>query len=197
MNHAVSFFDRQFAHQVARADYALNPFEQRVLPFLAGDVLDLGCGLGNLALAAAQQGCRVTACDGSATGIARLQAEAVARDLAVDARCIDLNTSCPAGSYDAAVSIGLLMFFARPRAEAMLHALMASAKPGGIAAVNVLIEGTTYLDMFDPNGYTLFAADELERSFAAWRILDAKRDGFDAPGGTRKEFSTVIARRPQ
>ena len=50
---AIEFFDTQFQRQVNSADYALNPFEQAALPFLFGDVLDLGCGLGNLSIAAA------------------------------------------------------------------------------------------------------------------------------------------------
>lgn len=196
MGHSVDFFDRQFQRQIAGADFALNPFEQRVLPQLAGSVLDLGCGLGNLSLAAARQGCRVTALDGSVAGIAHLQAEAARLGLAVDARCVDLARETPNGEFDAVVTIGLLMFFPRPRAEALLRAAAACTKPGGLIVVNTLIEGTTYLDMFAPDHYTLFGADELERHFAAWQIVESCCDGFDAPGGTRKEFSTVTARRP-
>ena len=65
MPNAVDFFDRQFRGQIAAGDFALNPFEQVALPHLRGDVLDLGCGLGNQALAAARAGCRITAFDGS------------------------------------------------------------------------------------------------------------------------------------
>src|SRR5574341_1763900 len=69
---SVEFFDRQFERQVREAAYALNPFERAILPYLHGEVLDLGCGLGNLALAAAQAGCKVTALDASPSGIADL-----------------------------------------------------------------------------------------------------------------------------
>ena len=196
MSHSVDFFDRQFQRQIASADFALNPFEQAALPYLSGAVLDLGCGLGNLALAAARQGCRVTALDASVAGIARLQAEAARLGLAVDARCVDLVHHTPAALHDVVVAIGLLMFFARPRAETLLRATAQCTKPGGIAIVNVLIEGTTYLDIFEPGNYTLFGTDELERVFAGWQIVAARRDGFDAPGATRKEFSTIVARRP-
>lgn len=196
MSHSVDFFDRQFRQQIETADFQLNPFEQQVLPHLQGTVLDLGCGLGNLALAAAQQGCRVTALDGSAAAIARLTAAAAAQRLAIEARCADLGSEPVTGSFDAVVSIGLLMFFPRPRAEALLQAIQDCTRPGGLAAVNLLIQGTTFLDMFEPQHYTLFAADELEQRFAGWQILHTQRDGFAAPGGTRKEFSTVLARRP-
>src|SRR5437899_13059059 len=70
---AVEFFDAQFQRQVHSADYALNPFEANALPFPLGDVLDLGCGLGNLSLAAAKQGCRSTASDRRPAAVADLQ----------------------------------------------------------------------------------------------------------------------------
>ena len=60
---AVEFFGAQFERQIAAHDYQLNPFEERALPYLAGNVLDLGCGLGNLAFAAAARGAHVTAYD--------------------------------------------------------------------------------------------------------------------------------------
>lgn len=196
MNGAIDFFDRQFQRQIEGADFALNPFEQSALPHLAGDVLDLGCGLGNLALAAARGACRMTALDGSPAAIARLKAAAAAEGLVIDARCMDLVQGEFGGAYDAVVAIGLLMFFPRTHAEALLQAVKESTKPGGVAIVNVLVEGTTYMAMFEPNHYTLFDAGAIERSFADWQIIDVRRDGFDAPGATRKEFVTVIARRP-
>lgn len=52
--HSVRFFDTQFQRQINTSEFELNPFERLTLPYLAGDVLDLGCGLGNLAVAAAR-----------------------------------------------------------------------------------------------------------------------------------------------
>jgi ubiquinone/menaquinone biosynthesis C-methylase UbiE len=62
-NRSVAFFDSQFERQVAEADFALNPFEQIALPYVRGSALDLGCGLGNLAVAAARRGASVVAVD--------------------------------------------------------------------------------------------------------------------------------------
>ena len=62
---SIRFFDSQFRRQIRQAELALNPFEQRALPWLQGRVLDSGCGLGNLALAAARRGCTVPALDAS------------------------------------------------------------------------------------------------------------------------------------
>ena len=107
-------------------------------------------------------------------------------------------TGLPVGlhrPYDTIVAIGLLMFFRRERALDLLQAIQEHINPGGRAIVNVLIEGTTYLGMFDPDNYYLFAADELESRFAGWTILASRQETFPAPGGTWKKFSTVIAEK--
>ncbi|MBK7081878.1 MAG: methyltransferase domain-containing protein [Betaproteobacteria bacterium] len=87
----VDFFDRQFRRQIDAGEFALNPFEARALPHLRGRVLDLGCGLGNLALAAARRGCEVTALDASPAAIARLQAVARREALALVAAEADFG----------------------------------------------------------------------------------------------------------
>lgn len=193
---ALEFFDRQFERQVEASDYALNPFERAVLPQLSGEVLDLGCGLGNLALAAAERGCRVTALDASATAVADLARRSAVRGLAFEVHCADLRHYVPAREYDCVVSIGLLMFFDCTDARGLLARLRDAVRPGGLAAVNVLLEGTTYLDMFDPQAYCLFGRDELGEAFAGWEVLLSRRDDFPAPGGTLKRFHTLLARRP-
>ena len=194
---SVRFFDAQFERQLQAGELPLNPFEQATLPFLSGHVLDSGCGLGNLAVAAAQQGCTVLALDGSAAAIAHLQALALARGLPITAEQSDLRDHLPTpGAFDAVVSIGLLMFFACTDARRQLARLQAAVRPGGVAAINVLIEGTTYMDMFDPAQHCLFGRDELPLAFAGWTLLHVAEQTFDAPRGLRKCFSTVIARRP-
>ena len=161
MNKAIEFFDGQFRCQAAAGDYALNPFEQAVLPFLFGDMLDLGCGLGNLSMAAAERGCRVIALDASPAAVENLSKRARAAKLSVTARYADLRDYAPAQSFDSIAAIGLAMFFACPDARALLARVRDAVRPGGIAAVNVLIEGTTFLGMFTPGDYCLFGEHEL------------------------------------
>lgn len=196
MTDSIRFFDQQFQRQVAARELALNPFEQSALPLLAGDVLDFGCGLGNLALEAARKGCQVTALDASRSAIEYIRVVARREALPVQAEVADLSHYPISGDFDAVVCIGLLMFFDCPAAFRQLQALEQHTRPGGVAVVNVLVEGTTYMDMFSPAGHCLFRQEELLERFAAWNIVSHELQAFEAPRGTRKVFSTLIARKP-
>ncbi|TAJ16775.1 MAG: class I SAM-dependent methyltransferase [Planctomycetota bacterium] len=193
--HSVEFFEPRFQQHIANGDLALNPFETLALEHVRGDVLDFGCGLGNFALAAARRGHRVRAIDGSATAIRRIRDAAAAERLAVTAEQADIGTFELDGTYDRAIAIGLFMFFARDRALALLAQLQRSVRPGGVAVVNVLTEGTTFLDMFDPTDHYLFRPGELEELFDGWRILVTRADTYPAAGETLKVFATVVAAR--
>ncbi len=195
-NSSVEFFDRQFKQQVTHHELALNPFESAALPYLAGTVLDFGCGLGNLALAAARLGSEVFALDASRTAIEHVAAAARLAHLPVRAEQADLRDYALDASYDSVVSIGLLMFFDCATAYRQLARLQSAVKPGGVAAINVLSDGTTFMDMFSPEGHCLFQANELLERFDGWEILYQEQHTFAAPRGTTKQFTTVIARRP-
>jgi tellurite methyltransferase len=65
----------------------------------------------------------------------------------------------------------------------------------GRAVINVLTEGTTYLGMFEPGRYYLFGRNEVEERFKGWSVLLSQHDSFDAPGNTKKEFATIVARK--
>jgi tellurite methyltransferase len=196
VSRSVGFFDAQFRRQVASGDFALNPFETVALPFASGRVLDLGCGLGNLAIAAARTGARVVAVDASATAVVRIVKVSLAEELGMVGVLADVDAYRIAGEYNTIVSIGLLMFMPCPQARELLSEVRQHVAPGGVAIINVLVDGTTYMDMFDPRGYCLFGRDEVERHFAGWKIELSRHDSFGAPGGKTKEFSTLVARRP-
>lgn len=194
---SVRFFDQQFQRQVREADLALNPFEESALPWLRGQVLDYGCGLGNLSIAAARRGCRVLALDASPTAIAHLRQRAQLEGLAIEAAEADLADYRLERDFDTVVCIGLLMFLDCERALEQLTHLQNRLRPGGAIIVNVLIEGTTYLDMFDPQHYCLLTAQEMRGRFAGWSIDHEALQDFPAPGGRVKSFATLIAIKPQ
>lgn len=194
-SHSVSFFDKQFQKQVSEQSFALNPFEQAALPYLTGNVLDLGCGLGNLAVEAARRGASVVAVDASPTAVAHIQRVAEQEKLALQGVRADLSHYRIDERYDTIVAIGLLMFFDRARALELLDEIQRRVKPGGCAVINVLIEGTTFLGMFQPGHYTLFGRDELAQRFAGWQVLEMSHQTFPAPENSEKVFATIVARK--
>ncbi len=194
-NQSVTFFDTQFQKQVAGNDFALNPFEKVALPFVRGHVLDLGCGMGNLSVEAARRGANVLAVDASGAAIERVRKTALAENLAIDAVLADIGAYEITGRFDTIVAIGLLMFLKREKALALLADMQEHVVEQGFAIINVLTEGTTFMGMFEPNNYYLFGRRELEDQFKGWNILRSVHDSFDAPGNTKKEFSTVIAQK--
>ena len=193
---AVSFFGAQFERQIAAHEYKLNPFEERALPYLSGDVLDLGCGLGNLSLAAAARGARVMALDACENAVDDLAQRALASGLDIRVRAIDLKGWRPDEAYDAVACIGLLMFFGRDDALAGVGAVRDAVRAGGVAVVNAMIEGSTFTAMFDPDEHYLFKPAELSAPFAGWEILHDSEEEFPASGDKVKRFRTLIARRP-
>jgi tellurite methyltransferase len=193
---SVRYFDQQFQRQLHETTLQLNPFEQNALPGLRGQVLDWGCGLGNLAIAAARQGCTVLALDGSPTAIAHLQQRARAEGLAIDARQADLADYQLAQDFDTVVSIGLLMFLDCEHALRQLAQLQARLRPGGLLILNLLVQGTTFLDMFDPQQHCLLPAQQWLDRFKGWQIERCETQDFPAPEQRLKAFLTLVARKP-
>lgn len=195
-NRTVELFEAQFQRQVSAHDFVLNPFEEAALPYLTGRVLDLGCGLGNLSVAAARRGCEVVAVDASPTAIEHLSRVAREEGLRVTAVRAEIQQLEVPGTFDTVVAIGLLMFFPCALALELLDRVQRAVQPGGCAVVTVLVQGTTFMDLFDGDRYCLFTPVQLARAFAGWTILFSREGGFPGPGATVKRFTTLIARRP-
>ncbi len=193
---SVGFFNQQFLRQVRDREFVLNPFESLALQHVHGQVLDLGSGLGNLSLEAARRGCHVLAVDASPIAIEHVRQAAASEDLSVEAIQVDLTTWAIPAVYDTIIAIGLLMFFPRERALSLLREIEDHVAAGGVAVLNVLTEGTTFMSMFGSANYYLFGREELRELLPAWEVLAWQRDCVPAPEGTVKEFATLIARKP-
>ena len=92
----------------------------------AGEALDLACGLGGNALLLARRGLRVQAWDLSQVAVERLQAQARAEGLPLEAEVRDVCARPPSpASFDVIV---VAHFLERPLAGALVEAL----RPGGL-----------------------------------------------------------------
>ncbi len=87
------------------------------------------------------------------------------------------------------------MFFDRPTAIAQLEPLQSHLRPGGHAVVNVLVEGTTWLEMLDPSAHCLFGRGELARHFHDWTIV--LNESSEYPGERRHDQVVRDDRRAQ
>jgi ubiquinone/menaquinone biosynthesis C-methylase UbiE len=107
----------------------------RRLPIKRGaQLLDVGCGAGQLSLIAARSGARVTGCDIANNWLAQARRSAAAEGLCVefeegDAEALPYGN----GTFDAVVSLIAAMF--APRPERVAAELTRVCRPGGIIAM--------------------------------------------------------------
>ena len=107
----------------------------RRLPIKPGaQLLDVGCGAGQLSLIAARGGARVTGCDIATNWLAQARRSAAAEGLTIafeegDAEALPYEN----GSFDAVVSLIAAMF--APRPELVAAELIRVCRPGGIIAM--------------------------------------------------------------
>ncbi len=152
----------------------------------AGAALDVACGLGGNALYLAARGLAVSAWDVSPVAIAKLEAEAGRRGLAVTAAVRDLTAAPPPpASFDGVV-------VARYLERALVPALLAALRPAGLLFYQTFIS-----DKVDPHGppdgpYRL-APNELLQLCAPLRILAYRDEGRvgDLGRGFRNEAMLV------
>ena len=202
---SIEFFDRQFQAQIKAEDFELNPFEIMSLEYLEGRVLDMGAGLGNLALEAARRGHQVVAVEGSGAAIARIRRDAAAEGLSVIAQQGNALEWQPGddvsvraqGQFDSVVSIGLLAFFRKEGAYRLLAKLAQHVKPGGLVILNFLCAGTDYMAMFEGDEYYLFDDHEVESLLPRWDCRLMRKDTFPAADGTKKVFVSLVLRKPR
>jgi len=192
----VDYFEQRHGGRIPTAEVALSGFQHAALQFVSGRVLDLACGLGGLSITAARSGCEVVAVDASATAIEHVAEVARAEGLNIAAVRHDIATYEPDGAFDTVVAIGILMFFPREVAFGILERIRRAVAPGGHAVITVLMEGTTFTDVFAGEPHHLFASDELERAFSDWAVLSCERGEFPAVRGTVKRIGTIVARKP-
>ncbi len=112
-------------------------------PLAAREVLDVGCGDGAYALAAARAGARVTGLDRSTAALARARERAGSERLAVDLLVGDIGTlPLPADRFDLVLAVTVLCFVEEPaRAVAEMARVL---RPGGLLVLGELGKWSTW-----------------------------------------------------
>ena len=149
--------------------------------------VDVACGSGAVALAAAARGARVTACDHSQAMLDRLAARARAESVQLDALVACDGEAPPrewAGMFDCAASGFGVIFF--PDADAGVAAMLRCVRPGGRVAISAWGSAdVTPAFQVIPAAVSSVLADRLD---ARPRRLGARLGGADVPSRLRALF---------
>lgn len=135
-----------------------------------GPVLDLACGRGRHALAAAALGVPVVAMDRNAGFLAELRSSAAETGLRIDAVRADLET--PHGIPLRAGTCGAILVFRflfRPLAPAICEAL----RPGGLLLYETFTRAHAEQGSRPSNPHFLLAPGELPELFSALEIVES------------------------
>jgi SAM-dependent methyltransferase len=171
-----------------------NPLLPRTLRDLKpGAALDLACGAGRHSLVLAEHGWSVTAVDSSVVGIDLLRNRAAERDLAIDARVVDLERGefkFEPDTYD------LICDFYYLQRE-LFPSIRTSIKPGGVLLAAIHFADDASRD--DPSHHPyMLDAGELRTYFRDWEIIHyhETHDTDTDAGQHHKRTAELIARRP-
>ncbi len=155
-----------------------------------GPVLDLACGQGRHALAAAKLGLQTIAIDRDAELLEFLAEQG--RDLPLLTLQADLETEAGIPVQDEKFgAILVFCFLYRPLAPAIIEALA----PGGLLLYQTFTEGQLALDYGPSNPEFLLRENELLELFAPLEILEYW-EGLDESRSRPKHLAQLAARKP-
>jgi 2-polyprenyl-3-methyl-5-hydroxy-6-metoxy-1,4-benzoquinol methylase len=163
--------------------------EHRALLGAGGRALDVACGDGRNALYLARHGYEVDAIDVSDVAIGALRAAADARELAIAARVVDLESEpLPPGPYDAIVVMNFLE-------RDLFGPLQDALAPGGLLFYETLALAHVEQLGRSFNPAYLLGHGELLRAFAGLEVV-AHQEGVVERAGGPRGVASIVARRP-
>lgn len=124
----------------------------------SGKVLDLGCGIGGLALDLAKKGFDITCVDISKTAIKRIDEEARKRGVEVNAICSDLEDYNIKEEYDIILILGVLQFLG-DKGEKYIKKIQNQTKKRGINIIDA------FKNKWLPGG-------KVEKLYFKWNVLE-------------------------
>jgi 2-polyprenyl-3-methyl-5-hydroxy-6-metoxy-1,4-benzoquinol methylase len=154
-------------------------------------VLDLACGEGRHALAAAALGARVKAVDRDAEKLSSARELAAARGLAIDFDCVDLEGPWPEfGKFDA-----VLMFNYLDRAR--MPEVVESVAPGGVLLMETFLEEQLELGWGPSDPAHLLKPGELARLVRPLVVVHGREVLEPVDAERWRAVASVVARRLQ
>ena len=154
-------------------------------------VLDLACGEGRHALAAAALGAHVKAADRDTEKLASARELAAARGLTIEFECADLEGPWPAfGTFDA-----VLMFNYLDRAR--MPDVIACVGPGGVLIMETFLEAQLELGWGPSDPGHLLQPGELSRLVRPLEVVHGREVLEPVDAERWRAVASVVARRPQ
>ncbi len=158
-----------------------------------GPVLDLACGRGRHALAAAAAGARVVALDRSIPFLEELRRDAAARSLPV--ACVRADLEGGAQIPFASARLGAVLVFRylwRPLSEPLADLLRA----GGLLLYETFTIHQRDLPHGPGNAAFLLDDGELPKLFPELEVVDFREEAREDADGRRWHLASLAARRP-
>jgi len=154
-------------------------------------VLDLACGEGRHALAAAALGAQVKAVDRDAEKLASARELAAARGLTIEFDCVDLEGPWPAfGQFDAVL---IFNYLDRARMPEVVDCVM----PGGVLIMETFLEAQLELGWGPSDPAHLLKPGELSRLARPLDVVHGREVLEPVDAERWRAVASVVARRPQ
>ena len=154
-------------------------------------VLDLACGEGRHALAAAALGAQVVAVDRDTEKLASARELAAARGLSVAFECADLEGQWPAfGSFDAVLTFNYLD-------RARMPEVVACVGPGGVLIMETFLEAQQELGWGPSNPAHLLRPGELSQLVRPLDVVHGREVLEPVDAERWRAVASVVARRHQ
>ncbi len=170
-------------------EFFLSERERLRAIYTLGPVLDLACGLGRHALAAAELGLPTLAIDHNAQALAFLETQKQSLPILCVQADLEAENTIPVASRSCG-AILIFCFLHRPLASAIVEALA----PGGVLLYQTFTEKQKQLGYGPSDPAFLLRENELPRLFPSLEVL-SYREGLDESAARPRYVAQLVAQK--